>query len=251
MVRWLLAASVLVLVPRAAPGEEQIPAAVEEARVKASQGDPTGAIRDLERLLGDPGAPDVARELLGALYLSADRPGDALEVLLPLTEGDAADPVVLFNVARALRALGRTWEGITYLERSARLAPRSRAAVQLARLRARAGKHDEVARLLEPMAGGAVAELMECEDPALALEVATSYAGALVEIGERQKALPHLERATRLAPERPEVWQRLGKLLVDLGRPDDAYAALARAQSLSERQLEEERVRAQRSGDDP
>ena len=232
----LYVALCLGLITWVGQAQQEIPAAVEQARAKAERGDRADAIRDLERLLESPDAPVIARELLGALYLQAGRPGDALALLEPLTEGDAPDPVVLFNVARALHDLGRTQEGERYLVRSVELAPRSRATVQLARLRAGAGAHNEAVRLLEPMAVGAVAEALERDDPGMALEVTTVFASALLELGERQRAVPHLERVTRLAPSQPGAWERLGKVLVELDRPDEAYATLSRAQSLAESQ---------------
>jgi tetratricopeptide (TPR) repeat protein len=58
---------------------------------------------------------------------------------------------------------------------------------------------------------------------------------ALVEVGEAEKALPHLQRALELKPAFPETLNSLGNVLNRLGRPSEALPLLEQAVRLQPR----------------
>ena len=216
---------------------DEAAAAVAAARERIAAGDPAGAAAALEPLRARPGAPLEALTLLAALYVDAGQPESALEVLAPLVGADgpaAARPDVLFTAARAAGALGRRDEAEGYLARSAELAPLSRAAVLLAAIRSEQGRHEAAATLLAPITEGPTLDAIAEREPGFAVEISLHHARALLALGRLEAALPHLERATALAPGDAAAWRLLGETLVDLGRIDAARAALARALELEE-----------------
>src|SRR5262249_6817812 len=90
---------------------------LQQARHPVGKGDEKGAIQTLEGMRHDPAVTPPVLSLLGGLYLRADRPKEALEVLKPLADAPDADPAVLFNTGRAALALGQQRAGTEYLER--------------------------------------------------------------------------------------------------------------------------------------
>jgi tetratricopeptide (TPR) repeat protein len=99
---------------------------IQDAAKMANTGNLAGAIQKLEAVRKSGAVtPLPALSLLGALYLQANRPQEALNVLKPLADAEAADPAVLYNAGRAARALGQNNVWIGYLQRAARLAPGS------------------------------------------------------------------------------------------------------------------------------
>jgi tetratricopeptide (TPR) repeat protein len=211
------------------------PATVLEAAKKSLRaGDFASAIAQLEPLCREAAAPVEALSLLGALYLNAWRPEDALEILeRAITEAEA-DPLTWFNAARASFALGEEKSGEAYLEESARRAPTSQAALLLAERRAAQGRMAEVASILEVMAEGPTADQIEAQDPELAGRIALQYAAARFATGQLESAAVQLERATRLVPQSQEAWKLRGDVLIESGRLDEARAAFARAHELAE-----------------
>ncbi|HEX2164628.1 MAG TPA: tetratricopeptide repeat protein, partial [Thermoanaerobaculia bacterium] len=185
---------------------------------------------------GAPLAPAEARVLLGGLYVDDGRAARALEVLAPLTGSNPArpdlpHPAALFVAARAEMSLGNAARAEELLVESAERAPRSRAAVLLAAVRTSQERHAEAAELLAPV-WAAVAEGRE--DPGFTAEIALHYGRTLVALGRRAEAVPLLARATELTPGSIEAWRLLGESLVDLGRVDEARAALGRLRELEE-----------------
>lgn len=231
------------------PSDVAAPATPEAAALAAlRRGDRDAAVRALEAAVAAGGAAnEEARALLGALYLDLGRPVDAHAVLAPLGEAAAADPVALFNLARALLALDRGAEAEAALRRAVERAPRSRASLLLASLLAERGAHGEAAGVLRPLAEGEAAAAVEAEDAELAGDVALLLGRSLAAAGERAAALPHLQRATRLLPRRPEAWRALGESLAELDRTEEAYAALARARELDEAERQETIADAERA----
>lgn len=125
---------------------------LREAMAKAQQDDLEGAIADLEILQEEGHATPPTLAALGALYNAIGLFEDALDLLKPLADSDAADPAVLYNAGRAALESGQGELGERYLGRSVNLEPRSPAARLLGmRLGAR-GRTVLAYQLLRPWA---------------------------------------------------------------------------------------------------
>ncbi len=232
--RTALATALLLILTVAASAQEDGAAAVAAAGDKARQGDYEGALEILEPLAAAPDAGAEVLSLAGSLYLELGRPGQALAALERLAGAGIEDAVVLFNAGRAALAMGRREEAVRYLESSARRAPLSVAAITLAELRAEDGQHAGVVELLRPLVEGTPAEALAERDVNLAAAVSFRCARSLLELGEDEAAAAALERVTGLKPENETAWRMLGETLIDLGRLDAAYSAMARVQELAE-----------------
>jgi Flp pilus assembly protein TadD len=143
-------------------------------------GDAAGAVALLEPVRQRTSPPPQLLALLGAAYLEAGRAGDALEVLTPLADDEAADPAVLYNAGRAALATGDVERGGRYLERSVELEPGTPAARELGLLRgiqdrmrqsylllrpwARANPDDQEARLAAALAAIRLNRVPEAEE---------------------------------------------------------------------------------------
>jgi Flp pilus assembly protein TadD len=239
----VLLTTTVVAVPLAAAPQEPAPpaaadpaAALELARERLAADDPQGAIAALEPAAADPAAPPQVVSFLAGLYVDHGRAEEALALLAPRIAG-AGDPrqaVLLFVAARAAQALGRGEEAEGYLERSAALAPASRAAVLLAGLRTREERHAEAAALLAPVVEGEGFADAVARDPGFGFEILLHYGRTLSELGRYADAAPHLRRAAELRPGHAETWHLLGAALVENGDVDAARQALARARQLDE-----------------
>lgn len=222
----------------APPAPEAAGPAVERVRAALAlreRGDLAGAIAALEPARREPDPPAVVIDALGALYLEAGRAADALAVLAPRTEGPGADPVVLFNAARAALALDRPGDAERWLRASVAEAPVSRAALLLWELLDAGERHREAAEALRPLAEGTAAAAVERDDPDLAAEIALRFGRSLAAAGDPAAAAAPLERYVRLRPDDESGWRRLGEALLEAERYDEAREALARAQELAER----------------
>ncbi|MGB5549648.1 MAG: tetratricopeptide repeat protein, partial [Thermoanaerobaculia bacterium] len=88
----------LVLLPLAAAGQQE-PTAADETlnrvlkHLESGQLDP--AITELEEALAQGEKDSRVSQTLGALYLEADRPADAVTILTPLADSPEAEPAVL------------------------------------------------------------------------------------------------------------------------------------------------------------
>ncbi|MCP4656398.1 MAG: tetratricopeptide repeat protein [bacterium] len=249
----LLAASALAwaqpedrAVNPAATSPDDAPAMVESATAQLKEGDLEGAIATLERLRRDPSAPPSALFMLGSLYLDAGRVEEALALLDPLAGAKGADPLVLYKAARANLALGRTAVAENYLVEAVREAPLSLATLDLAELRFEQGRQDETVALLEPMATGPIADRLAQDDQQFVARVAFLYARGLVATGKHSPAASALRRATELDPVNQAAWQILGDTLIELDRLEEAHAALAQAQALTESRHQAEIEEVQR-----
>ena len=230
------------------PGDEERGAEqVRQALARRAAGDVAGAIALLEPARGRPDAPALMLEALGALYLEAGRPADALAVLAPRTAVADPDPVVLFNTARAALALGRRDDAERYLTAAVRKAPVSRAALLLWEVLDGQQRHREAAAALAPLAAEPIAAEVERNDPDLAADVALEYARSLIAAGDQVAAIAPLQRRVRLRPDEEQSWKMLGDALLEAQRVDEARVALTRAQEVAERRRQAEL--AARAGD--
>lgn len=121
---------------------------IERALALIDAGKPREAIAVLEPLRRQAGADARSLAVLGALYLNTGQAAEAWAVLEPLTSLEKPDPAVLFNAARAARALDRNDRYEPLLERSFALSPVSPAARELGFLRIRQGRALEGFELL-------------------------------------------------------------------------------------------------------
>jgi predicted Zn-dependent protease len=134
-----------------APPPPEVQQTIQSAVQKAQGGDLQGAIALLEPLR-KPGAHPAALSLLGSLYLEAGRSSDALALLGPIAETDAAGPLILHNAAQAALAAGQTERAEKYLQRAVRMAPGSPASRDLGLLLGQDGRLAESYGLLRPWA---------------------------------------------------------------------------------------------------
>ena len=134
-----------------APPPPEVQQTIQSAIQKAQGGDLQGAIALLEPLR-KPGAHPAALSLLGSLYLEAGRSSDALALLGPIAETDAAGPLILHNAAQAALAEGQTERAEKYLQRAVRMAPGSPASRDLGLLLGQDGRLAESYGLLRPWA---------------------------------------------------------------------------------------------------
>ncbi|HEV8631964.1 MAG TPA: hypothetical protein VGV61_16735, partial [Thermoanaerobaculia bacterium] len=122
--------------------------ATQEAAALAQRGNVNGAITRLERDRAQLDARGVS--LLGALYLQAQRPAEALSVLRPLADAKDAAAAVLYNAGRAALLAGDTEHAQVYLARSVGADPTSPAVRDLGLLLSRQGQVVEAYALLRP-----------------------------------------------------------------------------------------------------
>lgn len=134
------------------PAQDASPEAVDllnQAMAEVEAGDLEGAIAILEPLrAGDP--PPEVRGVLGALYVEAERPEDALAVLEPIAEREDANAAILYNAGRAAFATGDLERAQAYLERSLTLEPGTPAIRELGLLYGLQGRIRDAYRLLVP-----------------------------------------------------------------------------------------------------
>lgn len=150
-----LALALLALPVRAqtklAPPSPEVAQTIQSALQKDQQGDLKGAIALIEPLR-KPGAHPAVLALLGSLYLEAGRPQEALALLEPIAQTDAAGPLILHNTARAALALNQSGKAEKYLKMAAAKAPGSPAARDLGLLLGSQRRFEESYLQLRPWA---------------------------------------------------------------------------------------------------
>ena len=132
------------LLAQTAPPDE----ALQSAMALLQKGDDAGAVTILEQLVSSPEVPSQAFALLGALYMEAGRPSEALQTLRGAAESAVPDAAVLFTAGRAARAVGELELAESYLERCLTLAPDSPAARELGLLLGGQRRYEEALVLL-------------------------------------------------------------------------------------------------------
>jgi len=128
---------------------EAVSQGVQEAVKLTQAGNLAAAIKKLEDLRKQTSmtSPPVVA-LLGALYLQANRPQEALAVLKPMADAPNAEAPVLYNAGRAAYALNQKDLWLGYLKRAATMAPNSPAARDLGLVFMRQGQVVEAYSLL-------------------------------------------------------------------------------------------------------
>lgn len=197
------------------PAQDASPEAVDllnQAMAEVETGNLDGAIAILEPLrAGDP--PPEVRGVLGALYVEAERPQDALAVLEPLADREDANAAILYNAGRAAVATGDVARGQAYLERSLTLEPGTPAIRELGLLYGLQGRIRDAYRLLVPW-------LERVPDDPQARRAA---ALAALRLGRIPTAEELLADVPRTQPADKMLW---GHLLLLQGDPHAAIALL-------------------------
>jgi tetratricopeptide (TPR) repeat protein len=157
-------------------------------------------------------------QTLGALYLEANRPTDAISILKPMADSPAAEPAVLYNAGRAAAAIDDLDKAAEYLERSLAISPVTPAARELGFVRLRQGHLMDAYLVLRPWSR------LHPEDNAAVLAAASS-AVALGRASEAEELLAGLP----LDDPRANILRgRVGLL------NDDGWGALAWVKPVSE-----------------
>jgi len=208
------------LAQESAPSAEEVEAlraTVQEAMTALEAGEAGKAVELLEAVRGE-NTPAPILGLLGAVYVEAGRPADALEVLEPLAQDGPANPAVLYNAGRAALTLGQREKAEGYFERSVGLERGTPAARELGILRGAEGRLAEAYALLKPWA------------EANPDDVEARRAAALCAIELRR--LPEAEKLlSDLPQDQPGIRLLWGRLLHLQG---DAQAAVATLEPLLE-----------------
>jgi len=244
-----LAASRLVAQTPPAPPSAAVQKTIQSAVALAQKGDLKGAIALLEPLKAR-GTHPAALSLLGTLYLESDRPADAIALLGPIADTDAAGPLILSNAAHAALALGQTERAVRYLQRAVKKVPDSPAARDLGLLLGSEGRIAEGYAVLRPWvaahpddgdarlaaAFGAV-ELERAADaeellqglPADNPRVQLLRARVRVLRDDPQNAIALLEPLAQNGPPEllPEIRRNLARVYVGTGASRKAIALLA------------------------
>jgi predicted Zn-dependent protease len=209
-----LAASPLAAQSKLAPPSEAVQQTIQSALQKAQAGDLQAAIALLEPL-NKPGAHAAALSLLGSLYLETGRPKDALALLGPIAETDAAGPLILHNAARAALAQGQAERAERYLQRAVQKAPGSPATRDLGLLLGSDGRVAESYELLRPW----VAAHSDDADAALAAAFSAIELGRAADAVEILKALPQDNPRVQLLHARTLILQNAPKAAIVILEP--------------------------------
>ena len=148
----LAAPAAPILAQQSLPTPEQAAAVshgVQEAKKLFDAGNLAAAIKKLEDLRKQSPVPSPpALAFLGALYVQANRPQEALQVLQPMADAPNAEAAVLYNAGRAAYALKQKDLWLGYLKRAAAQDPGSPAAHDLGFVFMRQGQVVEAYSLL-------------------------------------------------------------------------------------------------------
>jgi tetratricopeptide (TPR) repeat protein len=249
-----LVVSGFLLLPRAAPAQELPDADTLFGRgVQLHQGgDVMGAIEAYEAALEKDPARFDARSNLGAAYAQLGRYDEAAKHYRTVLDKVPGQVQVRFNLALSLYKAGRLQEAAEQLERVAQQEPGNRNAVLLlANCRAQAGDHARVIELLSPreadfkddrlfayLMGSALLARNELMRGQVYIERLfkggeTPEAHVLMGVAHLRRkdypaALPELERAAQLNGDLPTVHSLLGRVLMGMGRRDEAMKAFRR-----------------------
>jgi tetratricopeptide (TPR) repeat protein len=134
------------------PPSPQVQQIIQSAVKKYQAGDVASAIALLEPFRNKPGTHPAVLSLLGTLYLETGRNKEALELLGPIADTDAAGPLILSGAAHAAMALGQNAKAEKYLWRVVSKAPDSPASRDLGLLLGGQGRLSESYLLLHPWA---------------------------------------------------------------------------------------------------
>ncbi|MDA8019524.1 MAG: tetratricopeptide repeat protein [Thermoanaerobaculia bacterium] len=204
--------------------------------------------RDAEALLlGLPTSEPRVGVLRAQLLIQQSDPISALVILEPLLENHPPEmrADVIRLTGEAYLNSGRAAEAVELLSGLETRGPR----LTLLHSEAlyRTGNLDGALAELKPIAEAALGK--EITHPLISQAI-SDYGRILVASGRSDQALPYLERATQLLPERIETWKSYGEALTASGRRDEARQALETFRKLQQRQTEQRRA-AESAAQDP
>ena len=180
---------------------------------------------DLTALIESLGGQQVSANYIGLAAFRAMQRGDLAEARRGFEEALAANPrfaPALLYLGVVERLQGRLNESVQRLSLSTEIDPHQpQAWHELAQSHEAMGNRDETLRCRRR-----AAELRPVA------EYLVPYARALGAAGSKAEAAQVLERAAQAAPARADVWIELGRVRLELGRPD-AAEALQRAVTLA------------------
>lgn len=184
------------------------------------QGKLDSALSALERAIALDPDLDVAHRACAAILLEAKRPREALARIEDLLQRRPAAADFLADAGIVLEEIGHLEAALARYGEALRLAPGDfRARLNRGALLARLGRPDEALRdsqaLVRSHAGSAAAHY--------------NLADVLLRLDRYPDALPAVERALRLAPEKPEALMLRGLALAMLERDAEARASFALA----------------------
>jgi tetratricopeptide (TPR) repeat protein len=195
-----------------APAAPAMPPGLADAMASVDRGDLAGAIAKLEAMRHQPSPSPQVVTALGAVYLKANRPADALAALQPLADAPDANPATLYNAGRAAFAVGRMDLGEGYLQRAVAADPQSPASRELGLFDARVGRTADAYRLLRPWA-------LASPDDAEARLAAALLALHFRETADAGRLLAGL-------PKSPQAQLLRGERALREGKPKEAIAIL-------------------------
>ncbi|MCP3372573.1 tetratricopeptide repeat protein [Bradyrhizobium cajani] len=186
----------------------------------------SGNLSDAERayaaILKGSRTHPVALHMLGLLHAQRGNFADAEPLLKKAARVDPGNPNVLFNYANVLRALGKTDDALAWFAKVIALSPNfadahlNRGAILIARQELH----------------GAIAEF----DRAIAIAPSgaafANRGSAFQQLGQLDEAHDSYRRAIELAPSDPQYHFALSGVLSQMGRDDEAIAALERTVAL-------------------
>ncbi len=193
------------------------------AELLASQGRTAEAIAALQTVAA--ARPLTPREQrgLGQLYAASGDTAKAAASLEQAVSSGATDLDALLDLASAYQAQGRAADAAQLLERITSVDPNHVAAnVRLGPCYASLGRHEDAVRALM---------IARRADPSSkpALE---QLASSLAQLGRKLEAAEVLNARAALTPNESLWWIRLGDVLADISRFDDAAATYSRARPL-------------------
>jgi tetratricopeptide (TPR) repeat protein len=221
------------------PWLEQNPDDPQARRAAALAALRLGRLPTAERLLADvPQTRPADKMLWGHLLLLKGDPHGAISLLAPLLASADGLPAQLDHDVRWVLAesyvqVGEAEVAVGVLTGVAGDAP---SMLLLGRAQYQSGDLEGALATLQPLAEPIVAQQHDRSDPrwGVATEIAREYGRWLVAAGRHDEAIPYLEIATEMEPNRKETWQALGQALAAAGRQEEARSALEEFQRLAQ-----------------
>jgi Flp pilus assembly protein TadD len=136
------------------------------------------------------------------------------------------------TLAEAYLLNGQAQQAVSLL--SGRVNAHPSLALLLARAQHQSGDNAGALATLHPFADKLPDDAKGVPDPRVAGGIAEENGRLLAETGNAAAGIAFLERATRIEPDRQEVWEALGKALSAAGRKDEALKAQAHAAALAQ-----------------
>ncbi|MBR0829566.1 tetratricopeptide repeat protein [Bradyrhizobium manausense] len=205
-----------------APSSLHTSAILDQAIAAHRSGDLPAAERAYTTILRGSRTHPIALHMLGLLHAQRGNFADAEPLLKKAVRVDSGNPDVLFNYANVLRALDKTDDALAWLAKAIALSPNfadahlNRGAILMARQELH----------------GAIAEFDRAIAIAPSSAAFANRGSAFQQLDRLDEAHDSYQRAVELAPSNPQNHFALSEVLAQLGRHDEAVAALERTVAL-------------------